>query len=360
MEPGTGVNALIDQLDAVTGGLSHEGETCLREMYAELDLGVPVGSVADLFGEFGGDLGDLSDVDFGALFVPGLVILCLSDEDAAAVSLADVVDDPGFDAIDISVAQFRCIYERDDAEEISAAMSALDAERQDPGAALALSQALSECGIDLPGLLEDLADIPTPVPTPPVGVVWRDIASELSTGEVECLRGEMGGASYESLLDQPVFGGVLVMDLPLRCFEQETIIETLIGRLNAVTGGLSGGSEACLRERFASVDLGMLQDAADTSDGFSEDLAAALGPLISLAHCLADEEANVVFLADITGNPSLAVSVAQIVCVDERAGLAEFFAGTIAQDPNAAQALFQALSECGIDLARVAGGGGFP
>ena len=140
--------------------------------------------------------------------------------------------------------------------------------------------------------------------------------------------------------------------------EQETAIDLIVGQLDAQAGGLSDASEGCLRETFASVDFGLLENsAADPSGG---DPGAVIGPAIGLAYCLSDEEAAAISVADIIGEPSFDISIAQIICVVERVDIGELFAtiddpAAAQEDPSAALALLQALSGCGIDLAALAG-----
>ena len=194
-------------------------------------------------------------------------------------------------------------------------------------------------------------------------LTWRAVVNGLSAEELACLREGQAGTSRAGLydwvlerIDEPVFGGeVTVMRLPLGCFEQAKILDALLGRLHALTGGLSGESEACVREGFASVDLGLLQENAEGVDPIPvEDAAAALGPLIALAYCLNEEEAGAVTLADITGH-SLRISVAQVVCIAEGVDLDAMFVwqSRSVSDPAALQQtvwkLFETMDACGVD-----------
>ena len=204
-------------------------------------------------------------------------------------------------------------------------------------------------------------------------LTWRAVVDGLSAEELTCLREGQAGTSRVGLydwllerLDEPVFGGeVTVMNLPLGCFEQAKILDALVGRLHALTDGLSGESEACVREGFASVDLGLLQENAEGVDPIPvEDAAAALGPLIALAYCLNEEEAGAVTLADVTGH-SLRITVAQVVCIAEGVDLDAMFVwqSRSVSDPAALQELqqtvmgfFGTMQACGADPASALGG----
>ena len=208
--------------------------------------------------------------------------------------------------------------------------------------------------------------VPTPTPAPAVksGVPWRDVVDELSPAEADCARGVVGEDAYEAFFDGPALGGL--QDFPLSCLEQETVIDMLIGQVGAQAGGLRPESETCLRETFALVDVDVLGNLG--ADTFSGDLAAAVGPAIGLAYCLSDEEAAAISVTGILyGESGFDITVAQVVCIVERVDIGDIFtvlgaAGTGGEepDPNDALALFQTLSECGVDFAALGGLGGPP
>ena len=84
---------------------------------------------------------------------------CLEEETAAYVVLVAiyVTSIRGEPVFGIPVAQTRCVLENVDLDQLFGAMSGPDAAQEDPGAALALLPALSECRIDLAALMKDKA-----------------------------------------------------------------------------------------------------------------------------------------------------------------------------------------------------------
>ncbi len=139
LEQETAVDIIIGQLDAQADGLSRESETCLRETFTSVEFGMLGESAVD---PSGGDLGAVIGPAIGLAY-------CLSDEEAAAVSVADIIGEPLFD---VSIAQIICVVERVDIGELFATVVDPDAAEEDADAALALLQALSECGIDFAAL----------------------------------------------------------------------------------------------------------------------------------------------------------------------------------------------------------------
>ena len=134
LEQETAVDVIIGQLDAQAGGLSQESETCLRETFTSVEFGMLGESAVN---PSGGDLGAVIGPAIGLAY-------CLSDEEAAAISVADIIGEPLFEII--------CVVERVDIGELFATVVDPDAAEEDADAALALLQALSECGIDFAAL----------------------------------------------------------------------------------------------------------------------------------------------------------------------------------------------------------------
>ena len=110
-----------------------------------------------------------------------------------------------------------------------------------------------------------------------------EVVASFSEDEISCIRAEMGGAGFQSFLDQPVSTNDPSM-FPFDCLTEETAIKLNVTLLSGQLGGLSPDSEACLGIFY-------------TEHGFSPpetDPAAAFGYAIRFQLCLTDEEAQAI------------------------------------------------------------------
>jgi len=140
LEQSNAVELVVAYLDAKAGGLSPESETCLRQTFAVADFGL-IARASDAPDDGGASaLGAAIGSAIGLAF-------CLNDEEAALVSVGDLADDP---ALDFSVAQFACIVERVDVEQLLLTLAApADGGGGDesPAVPAEFFQALSECAV---------------------------------------------------------------------------------------------------------------------------------------------------------------------------------------------------------------------
>ncbi len=214
---------------------------------------------------------------------------------------------------------------------------------------------------------------PTATPLPPsitvdigAGAVWRDVDDELYPSERDCIRSALGDDTYQALLDEPALAeGTALTALPLGCLQQANAVIMVVAYLDDRVGGLSPDSENCLRRTFATADFGLLARVSGATDGgAAPDFGAAIGSAIGLAFCLNDEESAAVSVGELIGDPALDFSVAQFVCIVEHVDIQQLLLALAAPDSSADDGgelpaipieLFQALSECEIELAAPAG-----
>ncbi len=143
LEQKNAIALFVARIDAQAGGLAPESESCLRETLADTDIGLLTNAVNDPDSVSAPSLGNAVGLAY-----------CLNDEEAAAVSVGDLIGEP---SLDFTVAQFTCIADRVDIAALLAppdASAAGDAAEFNP---LALLQALSECGVDLSAFGGDAA-----------------------------------------------------------------------------------------------------------------------------------------------------------------------------------------------------------
>ena len=228
--------------------------------------------------------------------------------------------------------------------------------------ALALMVGLAACDAATP--------TPTPVPDPIIDLsedsTFKDFVDLLPAETVSCLVGELGQATYDQLLSQPVLGDDIDFDgdLPLACFDQDAVISLVIARLAQAAGGLSDATVTCIRETFGGLDVESLAAMAsgDISGGAMSD---ALGVGIGLLLCLNEDEASRItaggLFGDLGGASAISLAdlrcVLQVVDISELVGLMDSFQGGSAPDLSTSLSLLTAVNDCGINITDLVGDG---
>ena len=188
---------------------------------------------------------------------------------------------------------------------------------------------------------------PEPAPAAPGEITLfslaRDVFAMFSEGEQSCISGQVGEATYQGMLSQPLAAVIGVpgqLDMVLDCVAPEKAAELAIIGIGAVAGGFTDESAMCLRTLYATsgvsnIALGGSEDPQEILLGFRFFL------------CLTDEEAQA--LSQSTGTP-VPFPPSALRCVDERIGLEQFLpamAGNLTQLPPEAM---QVLQACNINL----------
>ena len=164
-----------------------------------------------------------------------------------------------------------------------------------------------------------------------------------SEGEQSCISGQVGEATYQGMLSQPLAAVIGVpgqLDMVLDCVAPEKAAELTIIGIGAVAGGFTDESAMCLRTLYATsgvsnIALGGSEDPQEILLGFRFFL------------CLTDEEAQA--LSQSTGTP-VPFPPSALRCVDEQIGLEQFLpamAGNLTHLPPEAM---QVLQACNINL----------
>ena len=137
LEQETAIDFIVALLDVQVGGLSSDSETCLRGTFATVDISrlaglanAPTGDVNDIGAAIGGTVG---------------LAFCLTDEEAAMVSIGDLLGDA---MGDITLAQFTCVMEQVDISEVLPLLESLNTGGEFTGPSLEVFQAVADCGID--------------------------------------------------------------------------------------------------------------------------------------------------------------------------------------------------------------------
>lgn len=185
----------------------------------------------------------------------------------------------------------------------------------------------------------------TPMPMAPAEITLfspaGDVFGMFSEGEQSCISGQLGEATYQGMLGQPLATAIMApgqLDMILNCLEPENAAELAIIGIGAVAGGFADESAACLRTLFTTADV------SNIALGPSQDPQEALLAL-RFFMCLTDEEAQA--LTEFTGFP-MQFPPSALRCVDEQVGLEQFLpamAGDLSQAPPEA---LQVLQTCGL------------
>jgi hypothetical protein len=204
---------------------------------------------------------------------------------------------------------------------------------------------------------------PTPVPDPIISLsedsTFSDFVAFLSSETVSCLVGELGQATYDQLLDQSIFGDDIDFDgdLPVECFDQDTVISLVIAGLSQAAGGLTDATITCIRETFGGLDVASLAaiTSGDISGGAMND---ALGVGLGLLLCLNDDEASHItaggIFGDIGGASDISLAdvkcILQVVDLSQLTGLVESISSGTELDLSSLPTLLAAVADCGIDI----------
>jgi hypothetical protein len=237
--------------------------------------------------------------------------------------------------------------------------------------ALVLVLAMAACETAAPTLAPTPTPTPTstPAPDPIVNLsedaTFHDFLELLPAEALRCLVDRVGQSKYEQLLGQPVFGDHVAFgaELPLECFNQDTVVSLVIAELSQAAGGLTDATVTCVRETFGGLDVASL--AAITSGDISGGaLSDSLGVGIGLLLCLNDDEASRITAGGIFGDVGEAsdISLADLRCVLQAVDIAQLIgmmesldSGT-ALDLSDSLVLLTAFSDCGISIPDLAGG----
>ena len=225
--------------------------------------------------------------------------------------------------------------------------------------ALALLVALGACAARTP--------TPTPVPVPVIdpfislndSSTFRDLVALLPSEALNCLIGKLGRATYAQFLDLEIFGEGIGFDgdLPVACFDQNTITSLVIVGLSQAASGLTGPTVACVREAFKGLDVASL--AASTSGGISGSVMNGnLGFGLGVLLCLNDDEASrtsaSAIFGDIGGLSNTSLSdvkcILQVVDLSQLTGLVESISSGTELDLSSLPTLLTAVTDCGIDI----------
>ena len=110
-----------------------------------------------------------------------------------------------------------------------------------------------------------------------------ELIASLSDDEAACLRAAIGDASYEAMQDLALSESAMGFDtFPLQCLEQDNAIDLSVAMMSLQAGGLSDGSQACIKDVFA--ELGVPSESMSMTD--------SMRSFITMQLCLTDEEAQ--------------------------------------------------------------------
>ena len=170
-----------------------------------------------------------------------------------------------------------------------------------------------------------------------------DVLAMFSEGETSCISGQLGEATYQGMLGQPLAAAITApgqLDMILNCLAPENAAELVIVGIGAVAGGFADESAACLRTLYTTTGV------SNIPLGPSQDPQEALLAL-SFFLCLTDEEAQA--LSQTTGIP-MQFPPSALRCVNEQIPLEQFLpviAGDLSQAP---QGSLQVIQACNINL----------
>ena len=110
-----------------------------------------------------------------------------------------------------------------------------------------------------------------------------ELIASLSDDEAACLRAAIGDASYEAMQDLALSESAMGFDtFPLQCLEPDNAIDLSVAMMSLQAGGLSDGSQACIKDVFA--ELGVPSESMSMTD--------SMRSFITMQLCLTDEEAQ--------------------------------------------------------------------
>ena len=110
-----------------------------------------------------------------------------------------------------------------------------------------------------------------------------ELIASLSDDEAACLRAAIGDASYEAMQDLALSESAMGFDtFPLQCLEPDNAIDLSVAMMSLQAGGLSDGSQACIKDVFA--ELGVPGEGMSMTD--------SMRSFITMQLCLTDEEAQ--------------------------------------------------------------------
>ena len=171
-----------------------------------------------------------------------------------------------------------------------------------------------------------------------------DVFGMFSEGEQSCISSQIGEATYQGMLGQPLAASITApgqLDMILNCLEPENAAELAIIGIGAVAGGFTDESANCLRALYTTAGVSNFQ-----LTGSQDPQEILLG--FRFFTCLTDEEAQA--LSQSTGTP-MQFPPSALRCVDEQIGLEQFLpaiAGDLTQLPPQAMQVMQA---CNINVA---------
>ena len=186
-----------------------------------------------------------------------------------------------------------------------------------------------------------------------------DLIAALSEDEADCLRVEIGDASYEAMQDLTLSESAMGFDaFPLQCLEPDSAIELSIAMMSLQAGGLSDDSRACIKDVFT--ELGVPSQAMSETD--------SMRSFITMQLCLTDEEAQAL---DMSGGEDPLPLPSQLRCIAEQTDLENLFIiyeafadlGSSTEPPTPSPEMMMAVSEitaaqeaCGIPTMTQGGG----
>ena len=140
-----------------------------------------------------------------------------------------------------------------------------------------------------------------------------ELIASLSEGEAACLRAAIGDASYEAMQDLALSESAMGFDtFPLQCLEPDNAIDLSVAMMSLQAGGLSGDSQACIKDVFA--ELGVPSETMSETD--------SLRSFITMQLCLTDEEAQAI---DTSGGEDPLPLPSQLRCISEQTELENLF-----------------------------------
>lgn len=239
--------------------------------------------------------------------------------------------------------------------------------------ALTLALLLAACTAGTPSPTATPTPTPTPTPEPdPIAAIganatWGDLASLLPSDVTACVKSELG-AEYEALLARRIFDTSLTAStdaIPLRCFDQESLVDLFIASVAQAADGLSSETTSCLRDAFAGLNPDTLSglSSGDMGESMDDAMNAGIGMLL----CLTDDEAERITAGNLFGESfgGTDLSLKDIRCVFQSVDITQLLSmvesmssGESTATPDISQMLelLEATQQCGIDLGSLMSG----
>lgn len=238
--------------------------------------------------------------------------------------------------------------------------------------ALVFALALAACNTATPTPTSTPTPSPTPTPVPdPIvklgaNATYGDVVALLPDSTVSCLKSDLGD-QYQALLGRKIFDSSIKLsasNLPLDCFDHDTIVSLMIAALSQAANGLSNQTVTCLQQSFKDMDFSSLKQLATGDMSSASD---ALGVGMGMLLCLTDDEASRINAQDLLGpNSDVNLSLKDIRCVIQSVDIRQLtdLVGGLSSTPTATPdmtemlQLANAFSKCGIDLNSLMNGAG--